>query len=396
MKVGTPTNKDVEMELDDFAAPFYRWDITVTQSWFDLKKKLQDRTGLSVSINYTTLYMGARDRISSENQQNAAGGIFDATIKWDFINRKKNKNVGSIILWTDWRHIYYGNVPPQFLNFETGSATLSATKFNKWNYRVLEFYYQQGLFDNRLGFAVGKIDMPDWFNFHGLLHPMLHFTDLAFSVSPTVSWSNPGMGVVVGGWLDNKRRFALLAGLNDVAGDDLSSSVFWDMGWHQWSNGKFLKMVEFQYTPERARWYFNRFSATYWHSDELMETHNSFFTTLSSHGFSLQGTWVIQDKYIPTFTFGLSDGKGANALSKLNISLMNGWYFKSHDLLGIGLNYTESSINGNSQFLTEGFYRFTLSKTTAITPVVKMVINPSLNQNVGILLYYGIRGRISM
>jgi hypothetical protein len=200
VKLANPTNKDVEMELDDFTAPGYRFPPKYTKPWFDFKKKLNENTGIQLSFNYTAMYMGATAKISDENQQTASGGIFDATIKWTFIGRN-SKNKGSIIFWTDARHIYHGSVAPQFLNFETGSALLPALKFNKWTFHTLELYYQQTLFD-RMDIVIGKIDMPDWFNFNGLLHPMLHFTDLAFSVSPTVSWSNPGFGIAAGGWVD--------------------------------------------------------------------------------------------------------------------------------------------------------------------------------------------------
>ena len=221
LKVGSPTNKELEMALQDHKAPFYRLDTKVTQPWFDWKRKVKDSIGIKLSINYTAMFIGATSTIAEGNQQTAASGIFDATLNWNIINRKKGKNQGNIIFWIDQRHLYFGEVAPQNLNFETGSATFPAVKFGKWDIRMLELYYQQKLFD-RIAIVVGKIDMPDWFNYHGLLHPMMHFTDFGLNIIPTVSWSNPGLGVVVGGWLDKKKRFGVLAGLNDVAGDDIS------------------------------------------------------------------------------------------------------------------------------------------------------------------------------
>jgi porin len=395
IKIGNPTNKDVEMAMDDFKAPYYRYKIVYTKPWFDFKKKLNEETGIQYTLNYSAVFMGASTRISDENQQNAASGIFDATIKWDFINRK-GKNKGSLILWLDSRHLYYGDVTPQFLNFDTGSALFPALQFNKWTFRMLEFYYQQVLF-NRIAIVVGKIDLPDWFNFNTLLHPKKHFTDFAFSVNPTVSWSNPGFGIVAGGWVDNNKQFGVIAGLNDVAGHNLASDEFFNLGLDQWSNGKFLKMVEVFYTPARARQYFNRISATIWHSDELLESDESFFTSPRSKGFSIQTSWVFEDKFIPVVTFGLSDGNGANSMSKLNLSLAHAWFFNTYDMLGMGINYTQSIVSGTeAQLLGEVFYRFTFSKTTMITPTVKLVINPALNPNVNVLFYYGIRIRISV
>ena len=80
---------------------------------------------------------------------------------------------------------------------------------------------------------------------------------------------------------------------------NLASNEFFNLGLDQWSNGKFLKMVEVFYTPARARQYFNRISATFWHSDELLESDESFFTSPSSKGFSIQTSWVFEDKFIP-------------------------------------------------------------------------------------------------
>lgn len=389
-----PMNKDTEMEIQDQKAPYYRFDTKVTQPWFDFKKRLNDSLGLKVSINYSSQFIGATSVINDGDPMNAASGIFDATLNWTFINRTKENNKGALIFWVDSRHLYYGDIAPHYFNLTAGSALLPALKFNKWTFRALEFYYQQQLFNGRAGLAIGKIDMPDWFTYNGLLHPMMHFSDLAFSVNPTVNWSNPGLGIVAGGWLDKNKRFGIQAGLNDIAGDNLNSSNFLDFGTSGWQNGKFLKMIEFMYSPKGSP-FFTRMSATYWHSDELLASEDSWFQTESSQGFTLQGTWFINEKYAPVITFGLSDGKGANALTKLNISAMHAWLFKNHDMFAIGLNYTESTISGTGQYMSEIFYRFTLSKAFVITPSVKAVLNPALDINRTFLGYYGVRTRIS-
>ena len=394
--LANPTNKTDEMELDDKKAPYYRLDTKVTNPWFDWKKKVHKNTGLQMSVNYSSMFMGATSKISSENQQSTAGGTFDAIVNWNFINRKKGKNKGSLIFWVNARHKYFGDIVPQNLNFETGSATLPLLMFNDFSFRTLELYYQQSFLNNRAAFVVGKIDLADWFTYNGLLHPLKHFSDLAFSVNPTVNWSNIGLGVVIGGWIDKKKTIGLVAGFNDVAGDDLSKNNFLDWGAYNWKYGNFLKMVELNYSPGKDQYYFQRISATYWHSDEVLESEDSWYKTASSSGFSIQGTWFINNKYIPVFTFGMSDGDGANTLSKLNISLMNGWYFTSHDMLGVGLNYTESTISGKGQYMSEVFYRYTLSKAISISPIAKIVVNPALDPNQDFLGYYGLRSRISL
>ncbi len=389
-----PTNKDVEMAYQDRKASEYRFDPNHTQPWFDFKRQLNEDTGLQISSNYTATFMGASSTIEAGGQKNAMSAIWDLTLKWNAINRNKEGWKGTFVYWIDSRHAYYDDFPVQNLYQETGSALIPALKFGKWSLRTLEFYYQQQLF-SRLAVVVGKIDMADWFTYNGLLHPMMHFSDFGFSVNPTVSWSNTGLGVVVGGWLDKKKRFGLVAGFNDVAGDDITQNNFLDMGAPSWGAGKFLKMAEFNYSPKQGLYYFNRLSMTVWHSDAGTPDETGWLTTDANQGFSVQGTWFINNQHIPVVTFGYSEGAGANRLSKLNVSAMYGRVFENHDLFAIGLNYTESAITDRSQLLSEIFYRYTISKALVVTPVAKIVLNPALDPNTNRLFYYGLRTRIS-
>ena len=395
LKVGNPTNKDAEMAIQDIEAPFYRVKTFVTQPWFDYKKKVNEKTGLQLSVNYTSMFMGASDVVDENADNFATSGIFDATLNWQFINRKKGKNQGNLIFWVDSRHLYAGDNVPQFFNFQTGSALIPATKFNEWSIRTLEFYYQQKIAD-RVAFAVGKIDLTDWFSYNGLIHPMKHFMDYGFSVNPTTNWPNAGLGIVAGGWLNERKTLGFKVGVADMAGDNFASKKFMDFGTEGFQNGSLMKIAEINFSPGSDQYYFQRVSFTYWHSDELTPEDDTWFLTSSSSGWSVQGTWVFEDKYIPVVTFGMSDGEGGNVLSNINLSMMHGWFFKSHDLLGIGLNYTQSSINDEDQYLTEIFYRYTVSRTIAVTPVFKTVLNPALNPDEDLLFYYGIRSRISL
>lgn len=395
-RYGSPRNKDLEMTLNDYSAKFYRFKIPYIEPWFDAKKKLNKATRLQLGLNYTAMILGASHTITEGNQKNATSGVLDATLKWSFINHKKGKNIGMIILSTDWRHKYYGEVTPEGLNLETGSGLSAAMDFTEWDYRVFELYYQQTMFSKRATLVFGKIDLAGWFASNSLGHPFLHFSDMAFTSNPAINWTSSGLGVAAGGWLDEKKRFGLLAGFSDVAGDDFSEPRFLNFGAGLWSQAKFLKMVEFVYAPEVSGYLFDRLSLTYWHSDEVLVSDNSYYISPSSQGVSLQGSWIFDNKYAPSVSVAFSDGKGTALLSIFNISLMNGWRFQSHDLLGVGLNYTRSTLTNSEQFLTEVFYRLTITQTLAITPMVKMVINPVLNTNTDVLFYYGLRGRISL
>lgn len=395
-KYGSPRNKDMEMVLNDYGAKFYRFKTPYIEPWFDFKKKLEEKSRIQLGVNYSSILIGASHTITEQRQKNAASGAFDAILKWSFINHTKGKNIGMIIASTDWRHKYYGEVTPEALNLESGSALAPAMDFTEWDFRVFELYYQQTLFSQRAAIVFGKIDLAGWFASNSLGHPFLHFTDMAFTANPAINWVNSGLGIAAGGWLDKKKRIGILAGFSDVAGDDFGRPRFLDFGAHMWAKGKFLKMVELVYSPESGTYMFDRLSLTYWDSDEVLTTDNSFTVTPSSRGVSMQGSWIIHKKYAPSISIAFSDGKGSALLSQFNMSVMNGFRFVNHDLLGVGLNYTRSTISETEQFLTEVFYRLTITQTLALTPMLKMVINPVLNPNTDMLFYYGLRGRVSL
>ena len=104
--LASPTNKDLEMALEDRKADFYRFDTKVAQPWFDWKRRLKENTGMKLSINYTATFAGATSKISEENAQTAGSGIFDATLSWNIVNRKQGKNQGHVVFWLDYRHLF--------------------------------------------------------------------------------------------------------------------------------------------------------------------------------------------------------------------------------------------------------------------------------------------------
>jgi len=118
----------------------------------------------------------------------------------------------------------------------------------------------QQFLDNRLGFVIGKIDLTNYFNFHGLIIPWQHFLGYGSAVSGTVNWGNVGLGGVV--MVRPTEQLYLMAGLIDVYGDLFEDGDFLDFGRH-WQNGDFQYNAEIGWVPSYAERYFNKISLTY-------------------------------------------------------------------------------------------------------------------------------------
>jgi len=236
-------------------------------------------------------------------------------------------------------------------------------------------------------FVAGKVDPTNYYTFHGLIHPFMNYYSYAFSVSPTANWPNQGAGVIVSG-LDKSKRFYLMAGLHDAGGDPFEDGEWLYFG-DNFFDGKFFSAVEVGYTPSFEERYFKKVSATYWHSDAYEGSEEGQGVAFASH-------WFLEERYIPFFLAGFSDGKGANTIAKNTVSAGMGFRFKSHDILGIGLNWTDPAGGLRDQYTAEVYYRFYLTEHLAVTPDFQFIVDPALNPDKSTLSYFGIRGRITL
>jgi len=253
------------LELDNEPYKFdYRYDVKYMKGWYEWKNQLNRKYGLQLGINYTSLYLRSSEVINDENNQNTASGILDIQVGWNIVNRKKGKNKGTFFVKLSDRHPYGSTTAPMFHGiFESGYYGLTATGFHDYSMRVLELNYQQTFFENRFGFVVGKIDLPNYFNFHGIAIPAQHFLGYGSSVTSTGNWGNAGLGAVLA--VRPVEKLYVMASMIDVYGDLFENGDFFDLG-RNWENGDFMYMGEFGYVPSYAERYFKRISVMAWKS----------------------------------------------------------------------------------------------------------------------------------
>lgn len=104
-----------------------------------------------------------------------------------------------------------------FAQKKSGYYGLPGVAFNDYSIRVLEFNWQQSLFEDKVNFVIGKVDSTNYFNFHGIIIPWQHFLGYGASVSGTVNWPDMGAGIIASyKFTDN---IYLMGGLTDVRGD---------------------------------------------------------------------------------------------------------------------------------------------------------------------------------
>ncbi len=373
---------------------FFRLPTKVTQPWYDYKKDLNERTGLQLGINYTTVFLRSSEVIDEDvNDQNTGGGILDIQLGWNLVNRKAGKNKGTLFFKVNSRHAYGDDTSPMFHGiFESGYYGLPATGFNDYSTRILELNWQQNLINDKLTIVLGKVDVTNYFNFHGLIVPWTSFMGYGASVSGTVNWPNQGTGIVAGYKISDK--FYAMAGLVDAFGDRFEKGQFLDFG-DNFFNGEFFTAAEIGYVPSMAERYFKKISVTYWHSDGYTSPAGA--EVSSGSGVAFSAHWFFQNKFAPYFRFAFSDGNGENAFYKSDLQIGHAFVFRSHDLLGTAFSIAETNIpDADNQITAEIFYRFQITEHLALTPDFQWIFNPTFNPGENNITYLGIRARVTL
>ncbi len=383
-----------QLELDNEPYTFdYRYDVKYMKGWFDWKNQLNEKYGIQLGINYTSLYMRSSEVISENNNQNTASGMLDIQVGWNLINHKKGKNRGILSVKFSDRHAYGNLTAPMFHGLqESGYYGLTATGFHNYTFRLLEFNYQQTFFDNRFGFVVGKIDLPNYFNFHGVAIPTQHFLGYGSSVTGTGNWGNAGLGGLV--MVRPTEKLYVGIAMIDVYGDLFEDGDFFDLG-RNWKNGDFMYMGEIGYVPSYAERYFKRISIMAWKSPEYISTGGSEIG--SGEGIAFSSHWFFKDRFAPYLKFGFSNGVGENTFYKKDFQIGHGLRFKRYDMLGTSFSWAETNVpDAENQMTFEVFYRLNVSAHLEVTADYQYIINPTLNPTISGLSYFGFRGRIKL
>lgn len=386
--VGAQLNADNQQR--DF---FFRIPIRVLAPWYEWKKQVNEKTGIQFGINYTSVYLHSTKVVSEEKRDNTSSGILDLQVGWNLVNRKADKNKGTLFAKFNTRHAYGSFTDPMFHGiFESGYYGLPATGFRDYSFRTLELNWQQNLVDDKLTIIAGKVDPTNYFNFHGLVVPWQHFLGYGSSLSGTVNWPNQGLGVIAGYKITD--NFYAMAGLTDVYGDLFEKGGFLDFG-QNFFEGNFFKVAEVGYVPSMAERYFKKISVTYWQTDAYTSAGGN--PVDQGEGVSVSAHWFFAERFAPFLRFGFSNGNGENAFYKRDFQIGHGLRTYSHDILGASFGWAEPNIpDSKDQMTFEVFYRLNLTQHLEITPDFQWIINPTLNPGEDSLVYLGIRGRITL
>ncbi|QIE42425.1 carbohydrate porin [Rhodobacteraceae bacterium SC52] len=340
----------------------------VLPGYFGWKDGLAEK-GFRFNLDYFSLGQWSD---SDLGEGEAGGGVLRFYGSWQAIEN------GSLTFKIEDRQAY-GAVAPQGFGFDAGALSITGTAFNDNGTMLTNLFWTQRDPEGRWTLQAGQLDLTDFVDVYGLVSPWTSFQNLAFNTNPTINAPNPGLGIAGGVKLG--KNFYVVGAVADANGDPTEPSF------DVFETGETFKSVEIGYTSGSDRIYFDNIHLTVWQSDAAKDGSRA-----EDKGAAFSAAWFIDNAWMPFLRAGVAEGTAA--LYERSLSTGLGWYRRNTDLAGIGFNWAEAKDINETQFTTEAFYRFNISRDFQITPSIQYISDPLLNPGQKDLTILGLRARI--
>ncbi|TDL91176.1 carbohydrate porin [Meridianimarinicoccus aquatilis] len=340
----------------------------VLPGYFGWKDGLAEK-GFRFNLDYFSLGQWSD---SDLGEGEAGGGVLRFYGSWQAIEN------GSLTFKIEDRQAY-GAVAPQGFGFDAGALSITGTAFNDNGTMLTNLFWTQRDPEGRWTLQAGQLDLTDFVDVYGLVSPWTSFQNLAFNTNPTINAPNPGLGIAGGVKLG--KNFYVVGAVADANGDPTEPSF------DVFETGETFKSIEIGYTSGSDRIYFDNIHLTVWQSDAAKDGSRA-----EDKGAAFSAAWFIDNAWMPFLRAGVAEGTAA--LYERSLSTGLGWYRRNTDLAGIGFNWAEAKDINETQFTTEAFYRFNISRDFQITPSIQYISDPLLNPGQKDLTILGLRARI--
>lgn len=375
---GGPSSVGGQLAEDATVVPDFRWQglQNVFEPWYGFKERLNENCGLQFNIDESMFYQTVTDSLG---EREAASGIVRVYGQWEVFGQG-SETPGMLVFKVENRHRMGSEITPFDLGFEAGSIVPTGSFFNEFSFGVTNLYWKQYACEGDMVFAIGTIDVTDFVDVYAMINPLTHFINLAFSTNPTIAAPNQGLGIAAGGMLSDK--VYVQAGFSDANGQPTTAGfdTFFD-------DAEYFSYAELGVTSSQDRLFVDNVHLTLWHSDDRKVA-----GTPESSGVAFTAQRFVDDKWLPFFRFGYSDGDAS--LMQTTFSTGLGINRDNRDVFGIAVSWGSPSDGAlRDQFTSEAFYRFQLTQFLAITPDLQLIVDPALNPNKDILAFFGIRLR---
>lgn len=337
----------------------------VHRVWERATRRFRETIGLDLGLSYTALYQRA-DKALPGNQTEASGGDLDFFGRWDLYNRG-GRWPGALVFFTETRH-RYTEIPPSDLGDDIGSLWGTADGFTTQDYALTQLYWEQGSYEDRLVYRVGKVDPGNIFDAGRYVSSNYAFLSPAFS--DTLAMALPSTGLGAAAAIYPIANTYILGGLHDTNGAKTSLGNI--------ERSEFFAALELGAKPRYGKPGAGLYHVTLWHSDKREKAN-----VPSGRGIAvtLEQEFGPDGNIVPFARYSYGEGGATPVRQTLAAGVgLEEPFGQNHDLIGLGVSWGEPTDRTlRDQYVFEAFYRFFITPHTHLTPDIQVIFNPAEN-----------------
>lgn len=331
------------------------------RAWQDVNTRLEDAVGLRFGLAYTLTFQAAT---SGPGDRSGAEGDLDLFGAWRLLGKKDEPDAGTLNLNAQNIHTL-GEVAPANLASEIGAIWGTSDGIgDDESFPVVQLYYEQRLFDDRVMAVIGKIDTTNYVGTNRYADDSLYFMNRAFSSNPAMNYPGNGLGAVLAGRITD--RLYLGGCVADANGVETES------GFNSIDAAEFFSAIEAGLALDIEGLGEGNYRLTAWHSDGA-----SAVDLPEDFGFALSIDQELGHGVVPFFRCAWSDGDATGVTNIIAGGLaLEGPFGRDEDALGLGLSWGEPTDDAfEDQVVSEVFYRLQLAPSIQWTLGAQAVFN---------------------
>jgi len=358
--------------------------------WFQWKQGLQDDTGFSFGLDYSTVYLKS-DEDGFSGDDSAASGMLRVFGSWDLLGRG-TPDTGALVWKIEHRHRYTDRSPQDF-GFDQGYVGLIEPPFSDEDTRLTNLYWRQRLGGGKGTVVAGMLDVTDFVDVYALASPWTGFMNFAFSTGSAAMFvpNDATTGFAGGAMLTDK--IFLIGSLANAYTDPTEP---FDTVDDFFSENEYFSSVEIGWTRGKDRIYQDNAHLTLWHVDESKPA-----GTPGGWGVAFNYSASLNDDTLMPFIRGGYADDGGTLLER-SVSVGLGYNaVGGRDQLGVAVNWgrpNEDSFGPDldDQYTFEVFYRLQVTEQFALTPDIQYLVDPAQNSTEDSLWILGLRARLAL
>lgn len=353
----------------------------IAPAWRDFALSLEESIDLRLGFAHTILY---HSTVGADKHDQGASGDLDLFGTWDLLGDEAHGNAGRLVFSTEFRYQIGGGTPFE-LGEEFGALGPTADGFGERPVSLRELFWEQELADERLVFALGKLDPGAFYNTNRLSNVNRSFAHTAFATNLARAFPGEGIGANVtvrpnDGWY-------VLGGVHDANGS-ASTGDFRDL-----DEAEFAWIAELGLTPQFDRLGRGNYRLSFWYTDEREGD-----AIEDDIGFAVSVDQEVGERLVVFGRYGRSEGDATAADNALAVGFgIEGIADREDDFLALAVGWLSPPTDGaDEELVTEVVYRAQLTRVQELSLSFQTIFNPSFSDDDEVVGVVGVRWRIAL